>query len=159
MRGRPHPRRRRRLAQGARADRPHRLNFWCHGASGIGTFLIRLWRATGEARFREYAERAAHAVHRDRARLGPSTCHGAAGNGELLLDVADATGERRYRQWAAQTAACLHARATVREGLLLIPDDTLREVSAAYNLGLAGVLDFLLRLEHGGNRAWLVDTD
>ncbi len=73
--------------------------------------------------------------------------------------MADATGERRYRQWAAQTAACLHARATVREGLLLIPDDTLREVSAAYNLGLAGVLDFLLRLEHGGNRAWLVDTD
>ncbi|WP_369779975.1 class IV lanthionine synthetase LanL [Streptomyces sp. R33] len=135
------------------------LNFWCHGASGIGTFLIRLWRATGEARFREYAERAAHAVHRDRARVGPSTCHGAAGNGELLLDAADATGESRYRAWAAQTGACLHARATVREGRLLVPDDTLREVSAAYNVGLAGVLDFLLRLEHGGNRSWLVDTD
>ncbi|MFE1560383.1 class IV lanthionine synthetase LanL [Streptomyces sp. NPDC058734] len=134
------------------------LNFWCHGASGVGTFLIRLWRATGETRFREYAERAAHAAYRDRSRLGPSTCHGAAGNAELLLDVADATGEDRYRAWAAQTAACLHARATVREGRLLVPDDTLREVSAAYNVGLAGVLDFLLRLEHGGNRSWLVDT-
>ncbi|MFJ9821726.1 class IV lanthionine synthetase LanL [Streptomyces sp. NPDC101151] len=133
------------------------LNFWCHGASGIGTFLIRLWRATGERRFREYAERAAHAAYRDRARLGPSTCHGTAGNAELLLDVADATGEDRYREWAAQIAACLHARTTLRDGRLLVPDDTLREVSAAYNVGLAGVLDFLLRLKHGGNRSWLVD--
>ncbi|MFE0178479.1 class IV lanthionine synthetase LanL [Streptomyces sp. NPDC059002] len=133
------------------------LNFWCHGASGVGTFLIRLWHTTGERRFRTYAERAAHAAHHDRSRLGPSTCHGAAGNAELLLDIADTTGDDHYRDQAAQTAACLHARATLRKNRLLIPDDTLREVCAAYNVGLAGVLDFLLRLTHGGNRSWLVD--
>ncbi|MFF5125760.1 class IV lanthionine synthetase LanL [Streptomyces syringium] len=133
------------------------LNFWCHGASGIGTFLVRLWTATGDARFREYADRAARAVHRDRCRIGPSTCHGAAGNAELLLDLADATGEEHYRTRAAETVTCLYARAVRRDGRLLVPDDTLRDVSAGYGVGLAGVLDFLLRLTHGGNRSWLVD--
>ncbi|MBB4889276.1 class IV lanthionine synthetase LanL [Streptomyces netropsis] len=133
------------------------LNFWCHGASGIGTFLVRLWTVTGDARFREYADRAARAVYRDRCRIGPSTCHGAAGNAELLLDLADATGEEHYRTWATEIATCLYARAVRRDGRLLVPDDTLRDVSAGYNVGSAGVLDFLLRLTHGGNRSWLVD--
>ncbi|MBF6055706.1 hypothetical protein GO002_28080 [Streptomyces eurocidicus] len=134
------------------------LDFWCHGASGIGTLLVRLWRATGETAFREYAERAAVAVHRDRWRLGPGTCHGVAGNAHLLLDLADATGRERYRAWAAEAADCLYLRAARRDGRLLVPDETLREVHASYHVGLAGVLDFLLRLAHGGDRPWLLDT-
>ncbi|ARZ72017.1 Serine/threonine protein kinase [Streptomyces albireticuli] len=134
------------------------LDFWCHGASGIGTLLVRLWRATGETAFREYAERAAVAVHRDRWRLGPGTCHGVAGNAHLLLDLADATGRERYRAWAAEAADCLYLRAARRDGRLLVPDETLREVHASYHVGLAGALDFLLRLAHGGGRPWLLDT-
>ncbi|MCD9194331.1 protein kinase/lanthionine synthetase C family protein [Streptomyces albireticuli] len=134
------------------------LDFWCHGASGIGTLLVRLWRATGEPAFREYAERAAVAVHRDRWRLGPGTCHGVAGNAHLLLDLAGATGRERYRAWAAEAADCLYLRAARRDGRLLVPDETLREVHASYHVGLAGALDFLLRLAHGGDRPWLLDT-
>ncbi|WP_199856625.1 class IV lanthionine synthetase LanL [Nocardia suismassiliense] len=133
------------------------LNFWCNGTSGIGTFLIRLWQVTGEPRFREFAERAGRTVYRDRWRLATGTCHGIAGNAELLLDLAAATGQPRYRQWAAEIATCLYVRATERDGRLLVPDDTMRAVCASYNVGLAGVLDFLLRLEHGGSRSWLVD--
>ncbi|MBB5120861.1 serine/threonine protein kinase [Streptomyces eurocidicus] len=133
------------------------LNFWCHGASGVGTFLVRLWTATGHAPFRAYAERAARLVYRDRCRAGTAACHGAAGNAQLLLDLADATGEERYRRQAGEVAACLYARAVRRDGRLLVPDETLRDVSAGYHVGLAGVLDLLLRLEHGGGRSWLVD--
>ncbi|GAA0625197.1 hypothetical protein GCM10010174_50640 [Kutzneria viridogrisea] len=135
------------------------LNLWCNGGSGIGTFLIRLWRATDEPLFLAHAERAARAVHDDRWRLGASACHGVAGNAQLLLDLAEITGERRYRDWAAESATCLWVRAARRDGLLLVPDETLREVHASYQIGLAGVLDFLLRLSHGGGRSWLPDTD
>ncbi|MFJ8745211.1 class IV lanthionine synthetase LanL [Embleya sp. NPDC127516] len=134
------------------------LNLWCNGTSGVGTFLVRLWQATGDPCFREYAERAALAAYRDRWRLGPGTCHGVAGNAELLLDLADATGEDRHRVQAAEMAHCLFVRATRRNGRLLVPDDTMREVCASYNVGLAGVLDFLLRLRLGGDRSWLVDA-
>ncbi|WP_244184470.1 class IV lanthionine synthetase LanL [Streptomyces cellostaticus] len=139
-----------------RAER-HGMSFWCNGTSGVGTFLIRLWQETGEPLFREYAEGAAFAVHRDRWRLGPGNCHGVSGNAQLLLDLAEATGEEHYRYWAAQAATCLLVRAARRDGRLLVPDDTMREVCASYGVGLAGALDFLLRLRHGGRRSWMVD--
>ncbi|MFF4738241.1 class IV lanthionine synthetase LanL [Streptomyces sp. NPDC001262] len=134
------------------------LNFWCNGTSGVGSFLVRLWQATGERAFREHAEGAAVAVHRDRWRLPPGTCHGVAGNAELLLDLADATGEQHYRRWAAESAFCVSVRAVLRDGLLVVPDDTMRDVCASYNVGSAGVLDFLLRLRSGGGRSWFADT-
>ncbi|MEV7420272.1 class IV lanthionine synthetase LanL [Streptomyces sp. NPDC089919] len=134
------------------------LDFWCNGASGIGTFLVPLWQVTGEPVFREHAELAARAVRLDRWRLGPSACHGVAGNAHLLLDLAEATGEERYRAWAGEAVTCLAVRAARREGRLLVPDETLREVHASYQVGLAGVLDLLLRLVHGGGRSWLPGT-
>lgn len=139
-----------------RAERPG-MNFWCNGTSGVGTFLVRLWRETGEPLFREHAEGAALAVHRDRWRLGPGNCHGVSGNAGLLLDLAETTGEEHYRHGAAEAATCLIVRAARRDGRLLVPDDTLRDICASYGVGLAGALDFLLRLRHGGRRSWMVD--
>ncbi|WP_171165611.1 class IV lanthionine synthetase LanL [Streptomyces sp. I05A-00742] len=133
------------------------LDFWCNGASGIGTALVRLWRATGEPLFREYAGRAARAAHRDRWRVGTGACHGVAGNAQLLLDVADMTGDTACRTRAAEAAYCLYARAARRDGRLVVPDDTLREFCVSYQVGLAGALDLLLRLKHGGDRPWMVD--
>src|SRR5262249_44978357 len=56
------------------------IQHWCSGASGIGTFLIRLWRITGETQFLEAAERAAVTVRRRRWYAGNSVCHGLAGD-------------------------------------------------------------------------------
>ncbi|MEU9043609.1 MULTISPECIES: lanthionine synthetase LanC family protein [unclassified Kitasatospora] len=139
-----------------RIDRPG-LNYWCHGSSGIGTFLLRLGQETGDQRHLAHAQGAALAVHRDRHRLGPGTCHGLAGNAELLLDLDAATGDDRHRARADDLVHGIALRAARRDGRYLIPDDTLREVTAAYNVGYGGVLDLLLRRSHGGPRSWLVD--
>ncbi|MBP0454861.1 class IV lanthionine synthetase LanL [Kitasatospora sp. RG8] len=128
---------------------------WCSGAAGIGTFLTLLWQAGADPRHREAAEQAATAVHRWRHRLSPAACHGLAGNAEFLLDLADALAEPRYRHWADDLVAAAHARSVVDDGLLLVPDETLARVHAAYNTGLSGLLGLLTRLRHGGTRLWL----
>ncbi|MFJ9591802.1 class IV lanthionine synthetase LanL [Streptomyces virginiae] len=124
---------------------------WCNGPAGIGTFLIRLWSATGLPRFAELAERAAAAGVRDPWRAIAGTCCGNAGTGHFLLDMADFTGEARYRSQAEGIAAVIGAQHCESEGLLLVADAA---SGSEYGNGAAGILDFLLRLRHGGTRPW-----
>ncbi|AXK35805.1 serine/threonine protein kinase [Streptomyces armeniacus] len=131
--------------------------WWCSGASGIGTFLIRLWRATGEARYREAAHRAAVATRAEKWFLSANHCHGIAGNAEFLLDMAAATGERVYRDWAEEYATCLARLCVLRDGRLVPVDEASLRTTYSYGLGLAGSLGFLHRLRHGGERWWMVD--
>ncbi|MFF4412975.1 class IV lanthionine synthetase LanL [Streptosporangium sp. NPDC001559] len=134
-----------------------RKTHWCSGSSGVGTFLVRLYAATGEPRFRDAAEAAAVAVHSGRLHMGTAACHGLAGDGQFLLDMADLLDEPAYRERAEELAACLWARAMLHDGLLLVADEGGHEVSLGWNTGMAGVLDFLLRLRHGGPRPWMAD--
>ncbi|WHM40231.1 class IV lanthionine synthetase LanL [Streptomyces sp. BPTC-684] len=132
-----------------------RKTHWCSGSSGVGTFLLRVRRETGEDDFLVAARRAAVAVRRSRRHIGTSQCHGLAGDGEFLLDLADVCGEPAYRGWAAELAAGLYARNVVRDGRTLVPDDTGTQVWADYGTGLSGVIAFLLRSARGGPRLWL----
>ncbi|MEV7414739.1 class IV lanthionine synthetase LanL [Streptomyces sp. NPDC089919] len=132
------------------------LYHWCSGASGVGTFLVRLWQDTRDPAHLLAAEEAAVAVRGARWNSPTAACHGLAGNGDFLLDMADAVGGP-YRGWAQELAASLYARHTVRDGRLLIADESGSEVTADWNVGLSGVLGFLLRLRHGGPRPWMAD--
>ncbi|GAB2716684.1 class IV lanthionine synthetase LanL [Kitasatospora kifunensis] len=132
-----------------------RLAHWCNGSSGVGSFLVRLWRRTGEAAVRELAAAAGLAVLDSRWHSGTSACHGLAGNGEYLLDLARATGEPRFLAGARELAQLITARAALRDGLLVVPDETGTGCAAGYGTGTAGPLAFLLRLRHGGPRLWL----
>jgi serine/threonine protein kinase len=131
---------------------------WCSGASGIATFLVRLWRAGGDDRHRRLAELAAVAVYRRRWHGSPVMCHGVAGNAEFLLDLAAAGCGERYRDWADEMAACIYVRHAIRRGRRVVADETQREVTVDFNTGLAGVLALLLRLSHGGPR-WFMPVD
>jgi hypothetical protein len=143
---------------GEESDSSHsRMRHWCSGSSGVGTFLIRLWWSTGDQRFRDLAEAAAVAIRRDKWYSSISSCHGLAGDGDFLLDLADFTGERRYRDWAAELAAVMHSRHAIRDGLMVLPDESGVEVNVGYQTGLGGALGFLLRLRHGGPRWWMPD--
>ncbi|MFG1617932.1 class IV lanthionine synthetase LanL [Nonomuraea wenchangensis] len=135
-----------------------KLSHWCNGSSGVGTFLVRLHAATGDRRALEVARAAAVAVHGHRLRSGTAACHGLAGDGQFLLDMADLTGEPVYREQAGELASLLWARATMRDGLLVVPDENGLAVTFGWNTGLAGVLAFLWRLRHGGPRPWMADA-
>ncbi|WP_161801082.1 class IV lanthionine synthetase LanL [Kitasatospora griseola] len=131
-----------------------RLAHWCSGSSGVGSFLIRHWQATGDDRSHHLARAAGRAVLNARWHSGTSACHGLAGNGEFLLDLARATGESRFRDGAREIARLLADRATLRDGLLLLPDETGATSTPAHGTGTTGPLAFLLRLHHQGPRLW-----
>lgn len=138
--------------ESVRPRSPH----WCSGSSGVGSFLVRYWDATGDQTALRFAERAAAAVHRTRWQSGSAMCHGLPGEGDFLLDMAHFTADGRYRRWAEDLAACLTARAVRRAGRLHVPD-RLGRVVPTYLGGTAGVLAFLLRLRHGRPRLWMLD--
>ncbi|MFE6870252.1 lanthionine synthetase LanC family protein [Kitasatospora sp. NPDC057692] len=132
-----------------------RLAHWCSGSSGAGTFLLRLWRATGDPDARRLALAAGRAVTAGRWHSGTTACHGLAGNGEFLLDLAEATGDPEFLSKAAESASLIAARSALRDGLLVLPDETGTGSAPAYGTGTAGALAFLLRLRHGGPRLWV----
>lgn len=129
---------------------------WCSGASGVGTFLVRLWQATGDPLYRELAHEAAVSLRRTRWQQLLPACHGLPGNGEFLLDLA-AAGDGPYRDWAEEFAAAIYVRLAERHGRLVGSDEPDGRVFLDFNTGYAGVVGFALRLVHGGPRWWMVD--
>ncbi|HEY0537351.1 MAG TPA: class IV lanthionine synthetase LanL [Actinoallomurus sp.] len=134
------------------------LTGWCSGAAGVGAFLLRLWRATGETDFRLAAEGAAAAVRHDIWQSRPVHCHGTAGSIDHLMDMAEATGDDRYRAWADEAVSALAARAVVRDGLLLTPDHSGIDVLPGWGVGVAGVVAALLR-PHGAAALFMPPLD
>ncbi|MFF4411968.1 class IV lanthionine synthetase LanL [Streptosporangium sp. NPDC001559] len=136
-----------------RAER--RLAHWCHGSSGIGTFLLRLWLATDHVPYRELAEEAAAAVH-TAAPIAPlGACHGISGDGQFLLDLADALFDPIYYRWAGELADMLTVRAGLAGGLPVAVGDCWERPYADHATGVAGALSFLVRQRYGGPRPWL----
>ncbi|MFE7561657.1 lanthionine synthetase LanC family protein [Kitasatospora sp. NPDC057500] len=142
------------------ADDPEhvRLAHWCSGSSGVGTFLVRLWRATGDTEAHRLAVAAGRAVTAGRWHSGTTACHGLAGDGEFLLDLAEATGDPDHHAAAGRLGALIAARSALRDGLTVLPDETGTGSAPAYGTGTAGALAFLLRLRHGGPRLWTDPT-
>ncbi len=130
--------------------------YWCSGASGIGSFLARLWHVTRIETFRAHAIQAAQSVYRIRWHSGTSGCHGIAGNGEFLLDMAQYI-DPAYRRMALDMVDCLRLKTTDHKGASVIVDELETGVTVDFNTGLSGVLAFLDRLDSGGRRLWMAD--
>lgn len=138
-------------------DNPRRRTHWCTGTSGIGTFLLRLWASTREPRFERYARAAADAVAGAGPASSTSACHGLTGDGQFLLDAAELLPDPRYHTPAQDLVALLSARYGRRRGRAVVADDSGAAVSSGYGTGLAGVLAYLLRLQHAGPRPFMID--
>ncbi|MGW0122549.1 class IV lanthionine synthetase LanL [Streptomyces sp. NPDC003327] len=129
--------------------------YWCHGSAGIGTFLVRLWQATGDDRYGDLARRSTLAVAERASRAALTQCHGLAGNGDFLLDVAEATGDPVHRAVAEDLARLLLCEGAHRNGHLVFPNEY-GDVSTSWSDGSAGILAFLLRTRHTDPRHWMV---
>ncbi|MFF0435432.1 class IV lanthionine synthetase LanL [Streptomyces sp. NPDC004327] len=129
--------------------------YWCHGSAGIGSFLLQLWRATGDERFGEAARRATHAVDERASRAALTQCHGLAGNGDFLLDVADATGDPVHREMAERLAGLIVCEKADRGDHVVFPNEY-GDTSTSWSDGSAGILAFLLRIRHTSPRHWTV---
>jgi hypothetical protein len=130
--------------------------YWCHGAAGIGTFLVRLHRATGDDRFLKLADMSAQAVVENSWRGVLGQCHGLAGNGDCLLDMAETADRQRYEAMAHQLARIIFAGRAYRDGQVVFPDER-GNPSPVWADGVSGILAFLLRLRHRSPRLWMVD--
>ncbi|MGB6161789.1 MAG: class IV lanthionine synthetase LanL [Pseudonocardiaceae bacterium] len=131
--------------------------YWCHGASGIGSFLTRLHRATGDDRFGKAAQMSAQAVMENSWRGSLGQCHGLAGNGEFLLDMAQIADHTRYEASAHQLARAIFTTRADRESQVVFPNEH-QGFSATWGDGISGILSFFLRLRHRSPRLWMVDT-
>ncbi|MFI8325515.1 class IV lanthionine synthetase LanL [Streptomyces sp. NPDC085529] len=130
--------------------------YWCHGSAGIGSFLVRLWRATGDDRFGDLARRSAPAVVERASRAALTQCHGLAGNGDLLLDLAEATGDPAHRASAESLARLLVSEGSRRGAHVVFPNEY-GDVSTGWSDGSAGILAFLIRVRHPTEpRHWMV---
>ncbi len=135
---------------------PAFLPYWCNGASGIGSFLLRWWKVSRDESLLPVIEGAARTVMATKWRSGVAYCHGLAGNGDFLLDAAEVLEDSRYRLWAADLASVLYDRRVVQDGRCTFGDQT-GVRTPDFNVGLSGVLSFFLRLRHGGARLWMED--
>ena len=136
---------------------PRRRSHWETGASGIGTFLLRLWAASGEPAFARCAKGAADTVAGARWAASTGACHGVAGDGHFLLDAAELLPNSDYRGRAEELVALLSARHARRRGRGVVADDTGTALSLDYGSGLAGIVAYLLRLLHPGPRPFMLD--
>jgi lantibiotic modifying enzyme len=127
---------------------PEPWTWWCHGAPGVSSLMLALWRATGDERYKASAVRCLDGLPQFFNPANLSLCHGAAGIGELLLDAARITGDSRLAARARGIAEVIQARhACGRRDLYWNVEDP-EFVSADLMVGMSGVLHFFLRLVH-----------
>lgn len=118
---------------------------WCHGAAGVGRFLLNLNRA---CRMDDlwWPRAAASMVARGARWLGPSYCHGLAGSVDFLLDMYQHTRDREYHRQAAEVMRLLGAfRTGAGDGRVRWRSDTTGCVTPDYMVGYGGVLVTALR--------------
>ncbi|HLJ32681.1 MAG TPA: class IV lanthionine synthetase LanL [Ktedonobacteraceae bacterium] len=120
--------------------------FWCHGATGIGSFFLHAAQLQVFPASLEIAQRAARTVAHGNRACGPVQCHGLAGNIEFLLDMAQFTDNQEYRSQAFELAALLEAFAVEKDGMLVWSSESPIIFTPDYMVGYAGIALTLLRL-------------
>lgn len=136
------------VAWPAREGDPPAACHWCHGATGIGLFLLRAGVAGLVPEGLAWARRAGWSAARSARWASATQCHGLAGNLEFLLELHE--HDREYATaWQAEAeelATILDALAREREGRLSWPSESASVHSPDYMVGHAGVATCLLRL-------------
>ncbi len=130
--------------------------YWCHGAAGIGRFLLRSYQICQDTNHLDFAYRAAMLVSKGGRWLNPTQCHGLSGNIEFLLDMYQATEERYWLVQALDQADILKAHAINHNGDILWPSEEPSIVTPDFMIGYAGVGECFLRLHNPRSHPHLI---
>ena len=125
---------------------PPRGAFWCHGATGIGRFLLHIRNAGLRDDGDTLVSRVAETVHRGARWAGPTQCHGLSGNIEFLIDVYQSTHNPRHLEAARSLALILETFSRDDGGTLLWESDLPQTSTPDYLFGYSGVALALVRL-------------
>ncbi len=125
-------------------EMPHGA-FWCHGATGIGRFLLHVSQTNASPEAMDIISRGAKTVSSTRW-AGPTQCHGLASNIEFLVDLYQAFGSKGHLDAARALAMVLETFARCDCGSLYWQSDIPEIVTPDYLFGYAGVALSLLRL-------------
>jgi lantibiotic modifying enzyme len=129
--------------------------YWIHGASGIGSVAIRIYRLLGV----EHHYAAACRIADDafiKYTVFPGLFNGLAGIGEFMLDMHDATGNKVYEDRAFDIADTILLFEIDHLNGGAWPGDGLSRISNDYSSGAAGIGLFFTRLLHS-TRRFLMD--
>lgn len=119
---------------------------WCHGATGIGRFLLHLSQHDLLPGARDLSLRAARTVALGTRSFNPTQCHGLAGCIEFLLDVYQATEDPTYLADADSLGQLLEVAEATQQGRAVFPSEQPGVFTPDYMVGYAGVALSLLRL-------------
>jgi lantibiotic modifying enzyme len=112
---------------------------WCHGAAGIGRFLLHASAAGAHLGGRDMAIEAGWTVARGRRGDPAIQCHGLAGHVEYLLDLAQATDDLAWVREAESMLDVLLGCVVPRAGVAVTPSSIPTEVRPGLMTGYVGV--------------------
>lgn len=120
---------------------------WCHGASGVGTYLLAAAQVLQDAELEAVALKAAQAIRLSTGMASFCQCHGLSGDGEYLLQVSRAFQASEITQAVYQTARKLYTFRLTVEGIpAFVWNNEAMEPDPDYMTGYCGIYGFLLRL-------------
>jgi lantibiotic modifying enzyme len=120
---------------------------WCHGASGVGTYLLPAACILQDSKLEAAAVKAAHAVRLSTAMTFACQCHGLSGDGEYLLQVSRTLKIPEIIPAVHRTARKLYAFRLTIEGVpAFVWNNEVMEPDPDYMTGYCGIYGFLLRL-------------
>lgn len=131
-------------------DGPPSPAFWCHGATGIGSFFARLAASRLSPQAIDVAKGAAAAVSRTTRRYAPNRCHGLAGSIEFMMEMFEHTREQLYVDDAQEMSALAHQFYRREADFEYWQTGHPGVVDLGYMTGLAGLLSSSVRTAMAG---------
>jgi lantibiotic modifying enzyme len=120
--------------------------YWCHGATGIGLFLLALSQEEAGRHLAPLARRCAETVASVGARGGGTLCHGLAGNGLFLLRAHEVLRDERLLRRAQDMGALLRSTACPTRAGMVWPGERPGLYTPDLMVGSAGTASFFLAL-------------
>jgi hypothetical protein len=118
--------------------------YWLSGGCGVGSVLIRFYRALAEPRYLQLARDVARGNY-SRFCVLPGQFEGASGIGEFMLDMSALSQEPEFEVKARDIAASILLYKVADNGATAFPGRFLIRLSTDYGYGSAGVGLFLDR--------------